>query len=44
LAQGSLHIATADPGNHRVIDDIRLVTGFEVVESEAPANSADDQP
>ncbi|MDB6028524.1 MAG: Type traffic warden ATPase [Verrucomicrobiales bacterium] len=32
LNDGILDIATAQPGNHRVIDDIRLVTGLEVRE------------
>src|SRR6267142_536571 len=35
---GTLHIATADPGNQRVIDDIRLLSGLEVKESEAPVS------
>src|ERR1700722_15839159 len=29
---GVIVIATAEPGNHRVIDDIRLLTGLEVEE------------
>lgn len=33
---GTLHIATSDPGNQRLIDDIRLVSGLEVEESAAP--------
>ena len=35
---GILRIATAQPGNQRVIDDIRLLTGLEVEEAEAPAS------
>lgn len=35
---GFLRIATADPGNQRVIDDIRLITGLEVEEVEFPAS------
>lgn len=38
LNNGSIHIATADPGNQRVIDDIRLLSGLEVREVEAPAS------
>src|SRR5258708_148039 len=37
IRDGTLHVATADPGNHRVIDDIRLLSGLEVQESEAPS-------
>jgi type II secretory ATPase GspE/PulE/Tfp pilus assembly ATPase PilB-like protein len=37
LENGTLHIATAAPGNGRVVDDIRLLTGLEVEEIEAPA-------
>ena len=33
LCAGTLHIATADPGNQRVIDDIRLLSGLEVEET-----------
>src|ERR1039458_1595368 len=33
---GTIHIATAAPGNQRVIDDIRLLTGLEVHETETP--------
>jgi type II secretory ATPase GspE/PulE/Tfp pilus assembly ATPase PilB-like protein len=32
LSDGVLYIATATPGDSRVIDDIRLMTGFEVIE------------
>src|SRR5882762_10424825 len=38
INNGTIHIATADPGNQRVIDDIRLLSGLEVQESEAPAS------
>ncbi len=37
ISDGHLHIATAEPGNFRVMDDIRLLTGLEVVEEEFPA-------
>ena len=37
IENGTLHIATSDLGNQRVIDDIRLLSGLEVKESEAPA-------
>ena len=36
IHNGTIHIATAEPGNQRVIDDIRLLSGLEVQESEAP--------
>src|SRR5688572_15795353 len=36
IRNGSIRVATADPGNARVIDDIRLLSGFEVEEVEAP--------
>jgi type IV pilus assembly protein PilB len=36
ISNGTIHVATADPGNQRVIDDIRLLSGLEVKESEAP--------
>jgi type II secretory ATPase GspE/PulE/Tfp pilus assembly ATPase PilB-like protein len=35
IRQGTLHIATATPGDQRVIDDIRLLSGLEVLETEA---------
>jgi type II secretory ATPase GspE/PulE/Tfp pilus assembly ATPase PilB-like protein len=35
LNNGTIHVATDQPGNPRVIDDIRLLTGLEVEESEA---------
>jgi hypothetical protein len=38
IHNGTIHIATADPGNQRVIDDIRLLSGLEVQESVAPAS------
>jgi type IV pilus assembly protein PilB len=37
LNNGTIHVAAAEPGNQRVIDDIRLLTGLEVEESEASA-------
>jgi len=36
LNNGTIHIATEQRGNQRVIDDIRLLTGLEVEETEAP--------
>jgi type IV pilus assembly protein PilB len=36
IEAGAIHIATAAPGNQRVIDDIRLLTGLEVLETETP--------
>src|SRR5688572_17541230 len=36
IRNGSIRVATADPGNARIIDDIRLLSGFEVEEVEAP--------
>src|SRR4051812_26230164 len=38
INNGTIHIATADPGNQRVIDDIRLLSGLEVQECEAPSS------
>src|SRR5437762_11304725 len=38
ISNGTIHIATAAPGNQRVIDDIRLLSGLEVEEFEAPAS------
>ncbi len=35
LSHGTILIATAEPGNQRVIDDIRLLTGLEVEEQVA---------
>ncbi len=37
VRNGVLHVATAIPGNDRVIEDIRLLTGMEVEECVAPA-------
>jgi type II secretory ATPase GspE/PulE/Tfp pilus assembly ATPase PilB-like protein len=37
INDSTLHILTATPGQQQVIDDIRLLTGLEVEESEAPA-------
>ena len=37
LHNGTIEVATADPGNQRVIEDIRLLSGLEVQEFEAPA-------
>ena len=37
LQDGSIRVATATPGDARVIEDIRLLTGLEVQEFEAPA-------
>ncbi|MGA2865797.1 MAG: GspE/PulE family protein [Verrucomicrobiota bacterium] len=37
LRDGTIHIATAQPGNQQVIEDIRLLTGLEVQETEALA-------
>ena len=36
IHNGTLHIATAKPGNQRVIDDIRLLTGLEVENLQRP--------
>jgi type II secretory ATPase GspE/PulE/Tfp pilus assembly ATPase PilB-like protein len=36
LRNGTIHIATAELGNQRLIDDIRLLSGLEVEETEAP--------
>jgi type IV pilus assembly protein PilB len=38
IQNGTLSVATADPGNQRVIDDIRLLSGLEVRESGAAAS------
>src|SRR5437870_2002436 len=38
LRNGIIRIATADRGNQRVVDDIRLLTGLEVQECEFPAH------
>jgi type II secretory ATPase GspE/PulE/Tfp pilus assembly ATPase PilB-like protein len=37
LGEGTIEIATAQPGNRQVIEDIRLLTGLEVLEREVPA-------
>ena len=37
IQHGSLHIATAEGGNQRLIEDIRLLTGLEVIEQVLPA-------
>ncbi|MGA2853825.1 MAG: GspE/PulE family protein, partial [Verrucomicrobiota bacterium] len=37
IINGTIHIATSVTGNQRVIDDIRLLSGLEVEEFEAPA-------
>jgi type II secretory ATPase GspE/PulE/Tfp pilus assembly ATPase PilB-like protein len=37
ISDGVIHVATAAPGNQRMIDDIRLLSGLEVKEFEAPA-------
>jgi type II secretory ATPase GspE/PulE/Tfp pilus assembly ATPase PilB-like protein len=37
IQDSTIYIATAEPGNQRVIDDIRLLSGLEVRESEAPS-------
>jgi len=34
---GAIHVATSEPGNQRVIDDIRLLSGLEVQEHHAPS-------
>src|SRR5256885_1380251 len=36
IENGTLHIATDQPGNQRLIEDIRLLSALEVKESEAP--------
>src|SRR3954453_3115482 len=36
IREGSIRVATAEPGNARIIDDIRLLSGLEVEEVEAP--------
>jgi type II secretory ATPase GspE/PulE/Tfp pilus assembly ATPase PilB-like protein len=43
VRNGTLRIATAAPGDQRVIDDIRLLTGLEVEEAEAPAAQVMEQ-
>src|SRR5947209_725891 len=36
IDNGTIHVATSEPGNQRLIDDIRLLSGFEVQETQAP--------
>src|SRR5438105_15639789 len=36
IQHGTIHVATADPGNQRVIEDTRLLRGLEVQEAPAP--------
>src|SRR5262245_47557419 len=36
VQKGTLHVATSNPGNQRVIEDIRLLSGLEVEEFVAP--------
>src|ERR1051325_5182918 len=43
LNNGTIHIATSQPGNQRVIDDIRLLTGLEVIERQLPAAEIQEQ-
>jgi len=43
LRNGTVCIATAEPGNARVIEDIRLLTGLEVEEFAAPADDIADK-
>jgi len=43
IEAGTIHIATATPGNQRVIDDIRLLTGLEVHETETPEAEVAEQ-
>jgi type II secretory ATPase GspE/PulE/Tfp pilus assembly ATPase PilB-like protein len=38
IRYGTLEVATAKPGNERIIDDLRLLSGLEVEEFEAPAS------
>ncbi len=38
ICDGILHIASAEPGRQRIIDDIRLISGYEVAESAAAPN------
>jgi type II secretory ATPase GspE/PulE/Tfp pilus assembly ATPase PilB-like protein len=37
VQNGAIHVATAEPGNQRVMDDIRLLSGLEVQEHESPS-------
>jgi type IV pilus assembly protein PilB len=43
VRNGVIRVATSTPGNQRVIDDIRLLTGLEVEETEAPAEQIAEQ-
>jgi len=38
IVNGTIHVATAEPADQRLIDDIRLLSGLEVEESQAPAS------
>lgn len=38
IENGTIYVATAEPGNQRVIDDIRLLSGLEVEEAQAPGS------
>src|SRR4051812_38194380 len=38
IEDGRLYVATAQPGNQRLIEDIRLLSALEVNEAEAPAD------
>jgi type II secretory ATPase GspE/PulE/Tfp pilus assembly ATPase PilB-like protein len=37
VQDGAIHVATSEPGNPRVMDDIRLLSGLEVQEHETPS-------
>src|SRR5213078_2955417 len=37
IRNGTIHVLTSELGNPRVIEDIRLLSGLEVQETEAPA-------
>jgi type II secretory ATPase GspE/PulE/Tfp pilus assembly ATPase PilB-like protein len=39
IHKGTLHVATSEPGQQRVIEDIRLLSGLEVQEFEAPGSA-----
>lgn len=43
IHDGTITVATPTPGNSRVIDDIRLLTGLEVRECHAPADAIKEQ-
>jgi type II secretory ATPase GspE/PulE/Tfp pilus assembly ATPase PilB-like protein len=43
IQNGVIHVATSAPGNEQVIDDIRLLTGLEVAESQAPESQILEQ-